>query len=104
MASIQKPKLLLLDEHTAALDPKTVAKVLEISDKIIAENHLTAMMVTHNMKDAITHGNRLIMMHEGKVILNISGEEKKKLTVEDLLRQFEKVSGQEFASDKALLS
>lgn len=104
MASIQKPKLLLLDEHTAALDPKTAAKVLEISDKIIAENHLTAMMVTHNMKDAITHGNRLIMMHEGKVILNISGEEKKKLTVEDLLRQFEKVSGQEFVSDKALLS
>lgn len=104
MASIQKPKLLLLDEHTAALDPKTAAKVLEISDKIIAENHLTAVMVTHNMKDAITHGNRLIMMHEGKVILNISGEEKKKLTVEDLLRQFEKVSGQEFASDKALLS
>mgnify|MGYP000781845317 CR=1 FL=1 len=84
MASIQKPKLLLLDEHTAALDPKTAAKVLEISDQIISENHLTAMMVTHNMKDAIVHGNRLIMMHEGKVILNISGEEKKKLTVEDL--------------------
>ncbi len=104
MASIQKPKLLLLDEHTAALDPKTAAKVLEISDKIIADNHLTAMMVTHNMKDAIAHGNRLIMMHEGKVILNISGEEKKKLTVEDLLHQFEKVSGEEFASDKALLS
>ncbi len=104
MASIQKPKLLLLDEHTAALDPKTAAKVLEISDKIIADNHLTAMMVTHNMKDAIVHGNRLIMMHEGKVILNISGEEKKKLTVEDLLHQFEKVSGEEFASDKALLS
>ena len=88
MASIQKPKLLLLDEHTAALDPKTAAKVLEISDQIISENHLTAMMVTHNMKDAIVHGNRLIMMHEGKVILNISGEEKKKLTVEDLLHQF----------------
>ena len=104
MASIQKPKLLLLDEHTAALDPKTAAKVLEISDKIISDNHLTAMMVTHNMKDAIVHGNRLIMMHEGKVILNISGEEKKKLTVEDLLHQFEKVSGQEFANDKALLS
>ena len=104
MASIKKPKLLLLDEHTAALDPKTAAKVLEISDKIIAENHLTAMMVTHNMKDAIVHGNRLIMMHEGKVILNISGEEKKKLTVEDLLHQFEKVSGEEFAKDKALLS
>ena len=104
MASIKKPKLLLLDEHTAALDPKTAAKVLEISDKIIAENHLTAMMVTHNMKDAIVHGNRLIMMHEGKVILNISGEEKKKLTGEDLLHQFEKVSGEEFANDKALLS
>ena len=104
MASIQKPKLLLFDEHTAALDPKTAAKVLEISDKIIAENHLTAMMVTHNMRDAIAHGNRLIMMHEGKVILNIAGEEKKKLTVEDLLHQFERVSGEEFANDKALLS
>ena len=95
MASIQKPRLLLLDEHTAAL---------EISDKIIADHHLTAMMVTHNMKDAIVHGNRLIMMHEGRVILNIAGEEKKKLTVEDLLHQFEKVSGEEFANDKALLS
>lgn len=104
MASIKKPRLLLLDEHTAALDPKTAAKVLEISDKIIAENNLTAMMVTHNMKDAIAHGNRLIMMHEGRVILNIAGEEKKKLTVEDLLHQFEKVSGEEFANDKALLS
>lgn len=104
MASIEKPKLLLLDEHTAALDPKTAAKVLEISDKIISENHLTAMMVTHNMKDAIAHGNRLIMMHEGRVILNIAGEEKKKLTVSDLLAQFERVSGEEFASDKALLS
>ena len=104
MASIQKPKLLLLDEHTAALDPKTAAKVLEISDKIISENHLTAMMVTHNMRDAIAHGNRLIMMHDGKVILNIAGEDKKKLTVEDLLHQFERVSGEEFANDKALLS
>ena len=104
MASIQKPKLLLLDEHTAALDPKTAAKVLEISDQIISENHLTAMMVTHNMKDAIAHGNRLIMMHEGKVILNIAGEEKKKLTVADLLQQFERVSGEEFTSDKELLS
>lgn len=104
MASLQKPELLLLDEHTAALDPKTAAKVLELSDKIIEENHLTAMMVTHNMKDAIAHGNRLIMMHEGKVILNIAGEEKKKLTVQDLLAQFEKVSGEEFANDKALLS
>ena len=104
MATLVEPKLLLLDEHTAALDPKTAAKVLEISDKIISENHLTAMMVTHNMRDAIAHGNRLIMMHEGKVILNIAGEEKKKLTVQDLLSQFEKVSGEEFANDKALLS
>lgn len=104
MAALKEPKLLLLDEHTAALDPKTAAKVLEISDKIIEEHHLTAMMVTHNMKDAIAHGNRLIMMHEGKVILDIAGEEKKRLTVEDLLHQFEKVSGEEFANDKALLS
>ena len=104
MASIQKPKLLLLDEHTAALDPKTAAKVLEISDQIISENQLPAMMVTLNMKDAVAHGNRLMMMHEGKVILNIAGEDKKKLTVGDLLHQFEKVSGEEFASDKALLS
>jgi putative ABC transport system ATP-binding protein len=104
MASIKKPKLLLLDEHTAALDPKTAAKVLEISDKIVSEHHLTAMMVTHNMKDAIAHGNRLIMMHEGRVILDIHGEDKKKLTVEDLLHQFERVSGEEFTSDKALLS
>jgi putative ABC transport system ATP-binding protein len=104
MASIKKPKLLLLDEHTAALDPKTAAKVLEISDKIISEHKLTAMMVTHNMKDAIVHGNRLIMMHEGRIILNIAGEDKKKLTVEDLLHQFNRVSGEEFASDKALLS
>ena len=86
MASLQKPKLLLLDEHTAALDPKTAAKVLTLTDKIIKENNLTAMMVTHNMRDAIAHGNRLIMMHEGKVILNIAGEEKKKLTVADLLQ------------------
>ena len=92
MASLQKPKVLLLDEHTAALDPKTAAKVLELTDKIVAENHLTTLMVTHNMKDAIAHGNRLIMMNNGKVILNISGEEKKKLTVEDLLQKFEEVS------------
>ena len=103
MASLRKPKLLLLDEHTAALDPKTAAKVLELTDKIIEENHLTAMMVTHNMRDAIAHGNRLIMMNNGRVILNISGEEKKKLTVEDLLIKFEEVSGEEFDSDKALL-
>ena len=104
MSTMTPIEFLILDEHTAALDPKTAAKVLEISDKIISENHLTAMMVTHNMKDAIAHGNRLIMMHEGKVILNIAGEEKKKLTVSDLLAQFERVSGEEFASDKALLS
>ena len=104
MATLQKPKLLLLDEHTAALDPKTAQKVLEISDRIIKENNLTAMMVTHNMKDAIAHGNRLIMMHEGKIVLNIAGEEKKKLTVEDLLRKFEVVAGEEFSSNKALLA
>ncbi len=104
MATLQKPKLLLLDEHTAALDPKTAATVLTLSDKIIAENNLTALMVTHNMKDAIHHGNRLIMMHEGRVILDISGEEKKALTVEDLLQKFETVSGEEFASDKAILA
>ena len=104
MATLKKPKLLLLDEHTAALDPKTAAKVLALSDKIIAENHLTAMMVTHNMKDAIIHGNRLIMMNDGKIIFDISGEEKKKLTVEDLLLKFEEISGEEFSSDKALLA
>jgi len=103
MATLKKPKLLLLDEHTAALDPKTAAKVLSLSDQIIEEHHLTAMMVTHNMRDAIVHGNRLIMMNEGKVILDIKGEEKKRLTVEDLLKKFEEVSGEEFANDKALL-
>lgn len=104
MATLKKPKLLLLDEHTAALDPKTAAKVLALSDKMIEENNLTAMMVTHNMRDAIVHGNRLIMMNEGKFILDIKGEEKKKLTVEDLLHKFEEISGEEFANDKALLS
>ena len=104
MATLQKPKLLLLDEHTAALDPKTAAKVLEITDMIVNRDRLTTLTITHNLKDAIAHGNRLIMMHEGKVILNIAGEEKKKLTVEDLLHQFERVSGEEFANDKALLS
>lgn len=103
MATLKKPKLLLLDEHTAALDPKTAAKVLEISDKIIAENNLTALMVTHNMKDAIAHGNRLIMMWDGKIILDIKGEEKKNLTVDDLLHQFTVASGKEFANDRALL-
>lgn len=104
MATLDVPRLLLLDEHTAALDPKTAAKVLELSDKIIEENHLTALMVTHNMKDAITHGNRLIMMCDGKVILNIEGEEKKKLTVEHLLQKFEEVSGSKIENDRMLLS
>lgn len=104
MATLKHPKLLLLDEHTAALDPKTAAKVLQVTDTIIQENNLTALMVTHNMKDAIAHGNRLIMMHEGRIILNISGEAKKNLTVADLMHQFELVSGQEFASDKAILA
>lgn len=104
MAVMKKPKLLLLDEHTAALDPKTAAKVLELSDKFIAEEHLTAMMVTHNMKDAIAHGNRLIMMNNGHIILDVAGEEKKKLTVEYLLEAFTKLSGSEFANDRALLS
>lgn len=103
MATLQKPKLLLLDEHTAALDPKTAAKVLELTDKIVAENNLTTIMITHNMRDAIAHGNRLIMMNEGNIVLDIGPEEKKKLTVEDLLQKFEDVSGQEFSSDKALL-
>ena len=103
MATMQKPKLLLLDEHTAALDPKTAAKVLELTDKFIKEGNLTALMVTHNMKDAIAHGNRLIMMNQGQIILDIKGEEKKKLTVEMLLEQFAKASGTEFMNDRALL-
>jgi putative ABC transport system ATP-binding protein len=104
MATINTPKLLLLDEHTAALDPKTAAKVLEITDRIVAQDHLTTLMITHNMKDAIAHGNRLIMMHEGRIIIDVKGEEKKKLTVEDLLAMFAKASGSEFASDRAMLS
>ena len=104
MAVMQKPKLLLLDEHTAALDPKTAETVLNLSDKFIAEGKLTAMMITHNMKDAITHGNRLIMMHEGRIIYNVSGEEKKALTVDDLLKKFADISGEEFANDRALLN
>ena len=104
MATLRKPKLLLLDEHTAALDPKTAAKVLEITDKLVTENHLTTLMITHNMHDAITHGNRLIMMHEGRVVVDVSGEEKKNLTIEQLLNLFEANSGTMFASDKALLS
>ena len=104
MASLKKPKLLLLDEHTAALDPKTAAKVLELSDRIVAENRLTTMMVTHNMKDAIQHGNRLIMMYDGKIVIDVSGQEKKKLTVPQLLELFNKVSGSDEADDKLLLS
>ena len=104
MAAAKKPKLLLLDEHTAALDPKTAAKVLAISDKIIEEHNLTAMMVTHNMKDAIAHGNRLVMMHEGRIIYDVSGEEKKRLHVSDLLNKFKEVSGGEFANDRMMLS
>ena len=104
MASLKRPKLLLLDEHTAALDPKTASKVLDTTDKIVSRDKLTTMMITHNMRDAILHGNRLIMMHEGNCILDIRGEDKKKLTVEDLLHEFEKASGEKFASDKALLS
>jgi len=104
MATLNRPKLLLLDEHTAALDPKTAAKVLEITDRIVTENKLTTLMITHNMHDAIAHGNRLIMMHEGKIIVDVSGEEKKKLTVEDLLGLFAKASGKAFASDRVMLS
>ena len=104
MATLQQPRLLMLDEHTAALDPKTARTVLELTEKIIDENHLTALMVTHNMKDAIRLGNRLIMMHEGKIIYDISGEEKKSLRVSDLLAKFEEVSGAEFANDRMMLA
>ena len=103
MATLQKPKLLLLDEHTAALDPKTAAKVLETTEFIVQRDQLTTLMITHNMRDAIAHGNRLIMLNEGRIILDIRGEEKKKLTVEDLLHKFEAASGEEFSNDKAIL-
>ncbi len=104
MASMMKPKLLLLDEHTAALDPKTAEKVLAATERIVNENHLTTLMITHNMKDAIAHGNRLIMMYEGQIIYDVSGEEKKKLRVPELLEKFEQVSGEELADDKLILS
>lgn len=104
MASLNQPKVLLLDEHTAALDPKTAQKVLEITDEIVYENHLTTLMITHNMRDAIKHGNRLIMMHEGHVVVDVSGEEKQRLTVEDLLEMFTKASGNGFVNDRAILS
>lgn len=104
MATLQKPKLLLLDEHTAALDPKTAAKVLETTEKMIRRDSLTTLMITHNMRDAIAHGNRLIMLYEGRVVIDIDGEAKQNLTVEKLLEQFEKVSGSKEADDKLLLS
>lgn len=104
MASLKLPKLLLLDEHTAALDPRTAAKVLTITDKIVAENNLTTLMVTHNMRDAISHGNRLIMMDAGRVIIDVSGDEKKKLTVPDLMDMFNSASGSAEADDKLLLA
>lgn len=104
MATLTEPKLLLLDEHTAALDPKTAAKVLDLTSKIVAEKHLTTLMVTHNMNDAIRLGNRLIMMHEGRIIYDVAGEQKRALTVRDLLQKFEEVSGGELANDRMLLS
>ncbi len=104
MATLQKPRLLLLDEHTAALDPKTAAKVLDATERIVGRDHLTTLMITHNMKDAIVHGNRLIMMYEGRVALDIAGEDKKKLTVEDLLAKFGQATGSDEADDKLLLS
>ena len=103
MASLQKPKLLLLDEHTAALDPKTASKVLDATEKIVARDDLTTLMITHNMKDAIAYGNRLIMMYNGHIVIDVAGEEKKKLTVPQLLELFSKVSGSDEASDKLLL-
>ena len=104
MATLRKPKLLLLDEHTAALDPKTAAKVLEATEKIVRKDNLTTLMITHNMRDAIAHGNRLVMMYDGHVVVDVSGEEKKKLTVEQLLNLFSQASGSDEADDKLLLS
>ncbi len=104
MATLNKPQLLLLDEHTAALDPKTAAKVLALTEEMVAESNLTTLMVTHNMNDAIRLGNRLIMMHEGHIIYDVAGEEKKSLTVPDLLRKFEEVSGGALDNDRMLLS
>jgi putative ABC transport system ATP-binding protein len=104
MATLKQPRLLLLDEHTAALDPKTANKVLELTDQIIRENSLTSLMVTHNMKTAIQYGNRLIMMYEGRIIYDVQGEEKKNLQVKDLLEKFEIASGGEFANDRMILS
>ncbi len=104
MSTLKKPKILLLDEHTAALDPKTAAKVLEITQKMVEKDNITTLMITHNMKDAIRMGNRLIMMHNGKIIYDVSGEEKKNLTVKDLLAKFENISGDELANDRMLMN
>ncbi len=104
MATLQKPKLLLLDEHTAALDPKTARRVLQITEEIVTENKLTTLMVTHNMKDAIRYGNRLIMMNEGRIIYDVAGEEKRSLRVEDLLKKFESASGEAAANDRMILA
>ena len=104
MATLKKPKLLLLDEHTAALDPKTAAKVLAITEELVSENNLTTLMVTHNINDAIAIGNRLIMMNNGKIIYDVSGEEKKNLTVDDLLRKFSEASGEELVNDRMMLA
>ena len=104
MATLKKPKLLLLDEHTAALDPKTAKKVLDITEEIVARDNLITVMITHNMADAIRVGNRLIMMHEGQIVVDVRGEEKKKLTIEQLLQMFEASSGSQFTSDKVMLS
>ena len=104
MATLKKPKLLLLDEHTAALDPQTAQRVMDITDRLVRENHLTTLMITHNMRDAIHYGNRLLMLHNGRIVLDISGEEKARLTVPDLLALFSKVSGQEYDNDRALLA
>ena len=104
MATLQRPKLLLLDEHTAALDPKTAAKVLDATQKIVEKDHLTTLMITHNMRDAIAYGNRLIMMYNGHVVVDVSGEEKKNLTVEQLLNLFSQASGSDEVDDKLVLS
>lgn len=103
MATLTKPRLLLLDEHTAALDPKTASKVLNLTEEIVDENHLTTLMVTHNMRDAIEHGNRLIMMNEGRIVLDISGEEKKRLTVDSLLARFSRAAGEDMLTDRVLI-
>ena len=104
MATLQKPKLLLLDEHTAALDPKTAATVLRLTDEFIKRDNLTALMVTHNMKDALAYGNRIIMMNEGRILFDIEGEEKKNLTVEELLKRFQSAQGDALVNDRMLLS